>query len=64
MDSADHRAWTLATALLLPPRLRLPSRAFRARAGLSDVPESGGEQGVDFADHTVDSADWALQRDQ
>ena len=57
-------AWTLATTPLLLPRQRLPSRAFSARTGLSGVPESCGEQGVDFADHAVDSADRVAQKDQ
>ena len=64
VDSADQRAWTLATTPLLLPRQRLPSRAFSARTGLSGVPESCGEQGVDFADHAVDSADRVAQKDQ
>ena len=64
VDSADQRAWTLATAPLLLPRQRLPSRAFSARTGLSGVPESCVGQGVDFADHAVDSADRATQKDQ
>lgn len=58
------RAWTLATTPLLLPRQRLPSRAFSARTGRSGVPGSCGEQGVDFADHAVDSADRAAQKDQ
>ena len=59
--------WTLPTSvrgLLLLPRQRLPSRAFSAWTGRSGVPESCGEQGVDFADHAVDSADRAAQKDQ
>jgi hypothetical protein len=56
VDFGDRPSVTAASAL--------PSRAFSPRTGLSGVPESCGGQGVDFADHAVDSADPTAQKDQ